>query len=369
MKFGLFGGAFDPLHNEHVELMELVYKKANLDALILVPSKNPPHKDKGLASFKDRLMILREFAKDKPYVIIDSIESTSKRNSYAYEIIPQLINKYGGEFIYIIGGDSLVDFDTWKRPDLILKLVPLLVFSRANYTSIEHTAREQLLQKYGGSITILDYVGSGVSSSQIKAQIETGFIDDAQIPGYAKLYIIEHNLYKTHSNIVDKLKANISTELFVHCARTAIYATAFCTKLRLNYKDVFLATLLHDCAKETKPLKSEYPTISRKVIHQYDGKTLANELYGIEDPLILDAIEYHTTGKPKMSVLGKLVYVADKLESGRDFDGITEIRNLVKYDFEKGFIKLLERSTTYVMSKGLEIDPLTKETYDYYVKL
>ncbi|MDR0751695.1 MAG: nicotinate (nicotinamide) nucleotide adenylyltransferase [Christensenellaceae bacterium] len=370
MKFGLFGGAFDPLHNEHVDIIQLARKAANLDALIIVPSHNPPHKDKDLAPFKNRIEMLRLFAKDKPYIIIDSIEnSLSKADSYAYEIIPELINKYGGDLVYIIGGDSLVDFDTWKRPDLILKQIPLLVFSRLSYNELELKARDCLLAKHGGTIEVLGYGGNGISSSTIKAQIETGFIKDAMIPESIKDYILQNNLYNTFNYYVNKLKTNISQERFEHSARTAIYATSFCTKLGLNYKDVFLASLLHDCAKEIEPLSpiTSY-NVPYKVIHQFDGKIIAEDVYGIKNPDILDAIEYHTTGKPRMSTIGKLIYASDKLEPDRYFVGIEEIRKLIVKDFDKGFLKLLKKTTEFLLDKKITLDPSTKDAYDYYLK-
>ncbi|MDR2267014.1 MAG: nicotinate (nicotinamide) nucleotide adenylyltransferase, partial [Christensenellaceae bacterium] len=269
MRFGLFGGAFDPLHNEHVEILELAHKMLKTDAIILVPSHNPPHKDKRLAPFAKRLEMLNEYFADKSHVIIDDIESVRDiSDNYACEIIPVIKEKYGGNFVYIIGGDSLADIETWRNPKDIIANTPIVAIARPGFGDLHKKARE-LNAQYGGKVSVIEYSGEGVSSSEIKAKIETGITQNVPVPNQVLEYIIKNGLYTEHKDIVYKLKKNISNELFEHCARTAIFASHYAGMLRLGFRKVFLAALLHDCAKEMKPLKSEYPTKSSKVIHQY----------------------------------------------------------------------------------------------------
>ena len=106
----------------------------------------------------------------------------------------------------------------------------------------------------------------------------------------------------------------------------------------------FLAALLHGCAKE-KTAAAEYAErYPEKIIHQFEGAVVAQNEYGIDNPKILNAIKYHTTGKMNMSKLEKLIFSADMLEKNRDFEGVERLREIMEEDFEKGFLACVDTS-------------------------
>ncbi|MDR3185248.1 MAG: nicotinate (nicotinamide) nucleotide adenylyltransferase [Christensenellaceae bacterium] len=367
LAIGILGGAFDPFHIEHCTIIESAITDLRLDALVLVPSHNPPHKDKHLTPFKDRIEMLKLFSQDKPYIIIDTIENdVALDNSYTSEIIPRLKEKYGGIQYYIIGADGLFSFETWHAPEKILQQITLAVAPRKGYHDI-NSIINKLTSKYGGEIRILSSNDeSAISSSELKARLELDYDTKGYIKAEIFSYIKNNGLYREYAQMLTRLKQMQDDELYAHSARTAIFASRYVRVLKIDFRSAFIASVLHDVAKQIRPLKNQYPTNSSKIIHQYDGRVICESVFGITDELILDAVEYHTTGKPNMSPLGILVYVADKLEDDRSFDGIDSIRSTLDEDFHAGFVKLLQRNVTHIKSKNMPVDELTLKACDYY---
>ena len=140
-----------------------------------------------------------------------------------------------------------------------------------------------------------------------------------------------------------------------------------------------IAGLLHDCAKHYSGQEliklcekyhlsvNEYEKAFPELLHAKAGAYLAREKYHITDDSIISAIECHTTGKPNMSLLNKIVYIADYIEPNRDrAPHLSEIRQLAFNDLDACLIRILSGTLTYLESTGSVIDPATRSTYEYY---
>ncbi len=367
MKFVILGGAFDPLHSEHIALIEGIISKNIADKIILVPSYNPPHKDKKLVPFVDRVAMLNIYAKNKANVIVDTIEGDENlADSFAYKIIPKLKEKYGvGKYYYAIGGDSMILFNCWAKPDLICKEVTLIVAERNGYTGLTE-AIASAKSNYNADVVQLDLQLRQFSSTELKGRLELEYnLEDFILPEIAN-YIKEHNLYKCFEDVVNYLQQNLCQRTYLHSVRTTLFALKYANKLHLSYKKVFLSSLLHDVAKNVADIAGSYPNVSMSVKHQYLGKDIAKSILNIADEEILDAIEFHTTGKPNMSQLGKLVYVADKLEEHRDYPKVQELREAVDTDFDSGFAKVVKNQLNFLEKSAQSVDSLTKECAIWY---
>lgn len=142
------------------------------------------------------------------------------------------------------------------------------------------------------------------------------------------------------------------------------------------------AGLLHDCAKcfsddkkisvcrknnmEINSVESRNPYL----LHAKAGYCIAKNKFDIEDQDILNAILNHTTGRPGMSTLEKIIYIADYIEPYRkQAPNLSEVRKLAFQNLDQALLKILTDILSYLESGGGEIDPLTKETYDYYADL
>ena len=157
--------------------------------------------------------------------------------------------------------------------------------------------------------------------------------------------------------------------------------TSACLAMVHGYdiKDAQVSGLLHDCAKcipNKKKLKmcsehnipvSDFERSHPFLLHSRIGAYIAHEKYGIDDQEILSAINYHTTGRREMSLLEKIIYIADYIEPGRDkAKNLPVVRPLCFRDLDAALLKILSDTLDYLKSTGKEIDPLTEQTCQYY---
>ncbi len=372
MKIGILGGSFDPLHKEHLRIIENARKFVGVEKVILLPTFNPPHKESVGTPYEDRVNMLRLYADNSNFVQIDEIErELGLKKSYAYLVLGELKKKYPtDELYYLIGSDSLRKFESWAHPEEIVKLVRIAVVNRGDD---EVTAlADELCARYGGEIKVY-FSAEEESSSALRIQLELKQYDALKgrlLPEILD-YVVTHRLYSKYGDVVDKLRSSLSERTFNHSIRTAVYAVENAWRVWESYDRALLAGLLHDCAKDRTPLHplESYPTTALEVIHQYDGAEIAEREYGVTDEGVLDAIRYHTTAKPNMSALAKLVYLADKLEEGRSYPSVNALREAVNEDFERGFALTLAHGVEYLRARNLEIDVLTFEAYECYNKL
>jgi predicted HD superfamily hydrolase involved in NAD metabolism len=144
-------------------------------------------------------------------------------------------------------------------------------------------------------------------------------------------------------------------------------------ELGLDEKKVILACTLHDCAKyiDYKTVKGfTLPEgVPQPVVHAFLGAYIAKEYLGVTDEEVIDAIRYHTSGKAEMTTLSKLVFVADMIEDGRNYDGVEKLRELYRAcDFEKCFIECLKEEFIHLLNKKQYIYQQTINAFNYYVK-
>ncbi len=369
---GIYGGAFDPPHISHIQTAKALLLERKYDKLILLPSHNPPHKMLS-ATDADRLNMLKFVTDNK--IILSDLEIKRDGVGYTVDILPELIKQYGDNIEFIIGGDSFLNFDKWYKPLEILKLVKILVVARDG----EVEKLQDKLKEYDNipklGITIAKYLPKSMSSSEIRNKLRLHIVTCDLLDKKVIYYINKHNLYNEYDSLVKKLKSQLSEERFLHTQGVVLYALKYADKLKLDYNKVFIASLLHDSAKTNLNYdyiynKNLVPIDSKNtpVAHAFCGAVVANLEYGIENKEILDAIYCHTTAKPNMSQLAKLIYCADMLEEGRNFDGVEKLREIFDKDFEQGFVACLKQTVDFLKSGNKEIYPLTLDAYEFYNK-
>lgn len=166
---------------------------------------------------------------------------------------------------------------------------------------------------------------------------------------------------------------------YEHTLGVEYTAAALAMRYGANVRDAQAAGLLHDCAKclsDKKRLKicenHDIPIskVERKnpfLLHAKAGAYLARKKYGIKNQDILNAIQNHTTGRKGMSLLEKIVFVADYIEPGRKHaPNLDEIRRMAFLDLDRALLKILEDTLNYLEVSGGDIDPVTEETRNYY---
>ncbi len=362
MKVGIFGGAFDPVHSEHLNIALAALKELDLDRLLIVPTFDPPHKKGATASFEDRLEMARRVFSFDDRIEVSDMESRLP-DGYSTTLVDAVKSEYNNaSTVFIMGGDSLRDFLTWHEPLSLIKKTAFAIVRRSGAALFDESLTT-LTSSYGMRASVLSYEGKEISSSVLQAELELNSFSES-VPKEAMQYISEHRLYSEYSDFLSRVKNDMSERTFAHVSRTCLYAMRFRSILRLSFQEVFLATILHDIAKN-RPLP-HMEGVPDPVVHQYVGEKIAAEEYGVTDENVLAAIRTHTTGDAEMTSLQKLVYLADTLEPHRNYPGVEELREVVDKDFQKGFVEVVRHTYAHLKESGGEIDALTEKCLEYY---
>lgn len=363
MKYGIFGGAFDPPHKEHLSIAAAAVKQFGLHKIILLPESYAPHKDL-TTSYEDRRAMLQVAVENNDIFVIDDLERDMAGVGYACVTLPKLKEKYG-DILYIMGGDSMADFDKWKHPEQIIATAPIAVCV-GERRKAEAQQKAEYYRSLGGDITFMQYQALDYSSSAARLQKRLGFDITPIVGQKVAEYIQKNKLYQEYDSYLTKLKAELPPDKFAHSRRTVLCAFEL-NKDKLSYDKVFTAALLHDCAKYSAGnYEVEQSAKSTPVEHAFAGAVKAFREYGVEDAEVLSAIYYHCTAKAEMSQLDKLIYCADMLESGRHFPKVEELRDIAKQDLDKGFLACLKSTYEHLKTSNAEIYPLSTEAYKYY---
>ena len=178
-----------------------------------------------------------------------------------------------------------------------------------------------------------------------------------------------------------RVKKALDKDRWEHTKGVAYTACCLAMAHGADMEQAMLAGFLHDCAKcipneeklaLCKKYKVDLTDVEKRnpyLIHAKLGAYLAKKDYGVDDPEILHAIRVHTTGAPEMSLLDKILFVADYIEPDRDkARRLGELREKAFRDLDETLLCILSDTVLYLSKGTREIDPMTEETYHYYQK-
>lgn len=199
IKTGIFGGAFNPIHNGHLNLAKKYLEVLNLDRIIFIPTALPPHKtDRFLESKEDRFNMLELAISDCEEFEISDIEFQRQGKSYTYDTLCLLREKYpNDDFYLIIGADQFLTFNLWYRYRDILDIASICTAARENGNQrekiIDFSNKLDGLDK--NRFHLLNSDAVEVSSSQVREKIKKGEDVSSLIPEKVYNYIVEKGLY------------------------------------------------------------------------------------------------------------------------------------------------------------------------------
>lgn len=188
---------------------------------------------------------------------------------------------------------------------------------------------------------------------------------------------MNYNFSKTKKT----LRKYLDRDRFEHSEGVMYTAAALAMRYGEDLEKAQIAGILHDCAKcipDNKKLKiceknhieiTEAERCSPFLLHAKVGAYIAKEKYNIEDTEILDAIACHTTGKPAMTLLEKIIYISDYIEPMRNkASNLEEVRKMAFVDLDETLFKILSDTLVYLEKSSKKMDPMTMQTYEYYRK-
>lgn len=171
--------------------------------------------------------------------------------------------------------------------------------------------------------------------------------------------------------IKDILKRTLTKKRYEHSIGVQKTAIKLAEIYDASVEKASIAGLIHDCAKNLSHdallnyvkqfdiLMDSVSKHQKQLLHGAVGAKLAEVEFGIKDEEIINAIKFHTTGRKNMSLLEKIIYLADYIEPNRSFAGIDEIRELAMKDLDRAVLMALNNSINYIISKEQLLHPDT----------
>ncbi|HSW35840.1 MAG TPA: bis(5'-nucleosyl)-tetraphosphatase (symmetrical) YqeK [Candidatus Limnocylindrales bacterium] len=169
------------------------------------------------------------------------------------------------------------------------------------------------------------------------------------------------------------LKERLNEDFYRHSLSVAETAYVMAEHLGADTQKAYLAGLLHDYGKRytydqllwhAKHLELHLDWVTRsdaRLMHAPVGAALLKTELDVSDAEVIDAVAFHTTGRPGMSLLEKIIYISDYIEIGRDFEGVEVIRLLSLYDLNKALLAVVEQTIGSVLKRRLVLHPRSVE--------
>lgn len=369
MKIGVFGGTFNPPHNGHIRLAKAAADELKLDKLLVIPSCIPPHKIAAkLADGQERLEMCRLAFGCDPRFEVSPMELERGSRSYTVETLRELKALYpDSELYFIVGSDMLESFDKWYLWQEILSLSVLCAASREEGYSPDLSRFGKLAER----IKIITLDPLEVSSTQIRNS--AGEVSPELLDPKVAAYIREHGLYDDGlDRYRELLRGKLNPRRLFHSECVSECAGVLAERYGASVEKARLAGLMHDVMKNAPaneqlalmPDITPLELLNSKVWHQISGEAFLRQNGIVTDEEILGAVRWHTTGKAGMTLLEKIIYVADFISADRDYKDVEVVRRLAYISLEHAILYTSRYTVNKMVSQDLLLHPATVECYN-----
>ena len=382
-RIGIYGGTFNPPHIGHIQAAEQALSALKLDKMLLIPDRIAPHKElpENSPTPQQRMDMLHIAVQNRPGLEVSDIELKRSGVSYTWETVAQLkAENPEAELVLLMGTDMFHSFHTWKHPERILENTTLGIFCRGEKGEHKAIAEKKAeMEQQGARIELVNNDIVAISSTQMRRLLAFRCAG-AFLPEGVLDYIRENRLYDTRADwknlpmeelepIVLRLLNTNRVKHVLGCRDTAVELACH---WGANEEDAARAGILHDITKAIDgPLQltlceaygkilSGFSRKYPKTLHALTGSLVAERIFG-ENKAVVSAIAHHTTGKADMTLLEKIIYVADYMEPNRNFPGVEELRRLAYSDITAALKLGLEMTLEHLNRQGNEVSPESKE--------
>ena len=372
MKIGVYGGSFNPPHLGHVRAAQACKEALGLDRVLVIPASIPPHKQmaSGSATAMERLKLTQLAFSQLPGFAVLDMELRREGKSYTVDTIRALKEQYKQSDLYLMmGTDMFLSFQDWYCPEEIAKNARLVCFSRYD---ADAKNRESLLMQADTPV-LLENDCFDISSTEARRLLRLG-IAAPYLPEAVLREIEAEGLYGVGENdkglSFERLK---DVSLSLHKPSRVPHAIGVCETAREMAKkygaDETLAAragILHDVTKALNAKQqlllaekwnvdlTDFERANPQLLHAKTGAAAAREIFG-ECEAVHRAIAWPTTGKPDMTKLEKIVYLADMIEPNRTYPGVEAIRAAAEKDLDEGVLLALERTIAHLQEEGFAV--------------
>lgn len=392
----IMGGTFDPIHYGHLVTAEAVRHKFGVERVLFVPTGQPAHKDNHFVTSNEHRYLMTVLATvTNPLFEVSRIEIDRPGATYTIDTIMQLrkLCPKNIRLYFITGADAIHQIFTWKDTEKLLTLCEFVAVTRPGFKKNElYEEIGEIRKNYESKIHYMEVPALAISSSDIRRRVVNGMPIKYLLPESVEDYVKKHGLYlkleeKEAKFMLDlkttqqKLQSALCVERYIHTLGVAEEAVKLSETFSTSIikEKARVAGLLHDCAKDysaemMKRLCKEYhvklDTImseNMSLVHPFLGAEVAKREYLVEDEEILNAIRFHTTGRKQMTLLEKIIFIADYIEPNRkSFEGLDEARRLAYLDLDMAMTFILQATIDHLNQKQKVVHPLSLEALQYY---
>jgi len=383
MKIVVYGGSFNPPHLGHVQAVKSVLNKVKPDKLLIIPTYLAPHKDMSpdTPAPEERMELCRLAFGELPNVEVSDLEMRRAGKSYTSDTLLELKTIYpDDEIMFVMGTDMILSLETWHEPVSIMDNATLMVLLRGDPEDDQVLPHIQYLrQTYGARIELLEAPVVPAASTEIREQLKLAK-GRALLPEnvYARIIKMRHYGAKAELDWLRKQAISmLNPNRVAHVMGCAGEAVRLAKRWGADEYEAEAAGILHDITKkctvdEQLLLCDKYGIIidmsvpgMDKSLHQTTGAAVAWWEFGVSES-IRDAIRWHTTGKPDMKLLEKIIYLADYIEPTRNFDGVEPLRELSYQDLDAAMELGLQMTIDDLRSKGATVLEVSGQAYLWF---
>lgn len=322
-------------------------------------------------------------AAEIPGASADGLELERTGKSYTSDTLRILRDRHPGEeLIFLLGTDMLLSLQDWHEPETICSLASIAVFAREAGREQEIAeAAERLQRDYHAQVYRISGEPVTVSSTELRSALPRRGGAEL-IPESVYAYIIRKRLYGAKPDLAwlrEKACAYLKPTRVPHVLGVEQEAVRMAERWGADPGDAAEAAICHDITKAVvheEQLKlcekyvldvDELERTNEKLLHAKTGAAMAAELFGLQNDVAL-AIRFHTTGRPGMTTLEKITYLADYIEPNRSgFDGLEELRAACYEDLDRAMELAMRMSLCEVREKGSPAHHNTADGHEWYM--
>lgn len=321
-KIIIYGGTFDPIHHGHLEAANIALKAIGADKLYFVPVAATATKTRRLSAIKHRLAMLRIAIQNEPRFLISHYD-LKHQNHYSINLVNAFQQRFRKATLYLlIGADQANQLSRWHEAVALTKMINIIYVKRPGSGVVTDVL--------GAKCKCVGAVTCDASATAIRKQPQLAWQPRAIID-----YINYNALYGN-----ERIQARLSDYRWKHCMRTARFARQLA--ISNHYADpqqAYVAGLYHDLAKEfsADQLIAAASALGIKkytalgTLHAFVAYKIMRDEYLWTDEVVLNAVYRHTEPPTtQLTVLDKIIYVADKCEPARRKQDVSELYNVAK---------------------------------------